>query len=270
MQQSGGQLLTPRSPRIVAAKKLQHRKYRDQQRLFLVEGPQAIRELLTVEKPPAVRIFGTPNALRRHEDLISTVQSRRIEICPTNTAGMNSLSETVTSQNLVAVCEFLDIPILSTKNLQLLALAVGISDPGNAGTLIRVADAAGAQAVVFTEGSVDPYNGKCVRASAGSIFHLDLIREAMLADIVATLRTANVQILATSSHSDVDLFDLADTGQLARPTAWLFGNEAHGLNSDLRQAADHQVAIPIYGRAESLNLATAAAICLYTSARAQH
>ncbi|MCM0679025.1 RNA methyltransferase, partial [Micromonospora phytophila] len=152
---------------------------------------------------------------------------------------------------------------------RLMAVLAEILDPGNAGTVLRTADAAGAGAVVFAGDAVDPYNGKCVRASAGSLFHVDVVRAPDPLDVVAALRAAGLTVLATTGYGDSDLDDLADSGRLAAPTAWLFGSEAHGLPEQLTEAADARVRVPLHGRAESLNLAAAAAVCLYASARAQ-
>jgi TrmH family RNA methyltransferase len=153
------------------------------------------------------------------------------------------------------------------KGPRLVAVAAEIRDPGNAGTVLRTADAAGAGTVIFAGDAVDPYNGKCVRASAGSLFHLDVVRTGL--SVVDELRAGGLQVLATSGHGADDLDTLLDDGSLARPTAWIFGSEAHGLPGDLLAAADRRVRVPIYGAAESLNLAAAAAVCLYASARAQ-
>ncbi len=174
-------------------------------------------------------------------------------------------------QGVVAVCGFLDVPVadLLAQRPALLALCADVRDPGNAGTVIRCADAAGAGGVVLTGSSVDPYNGKAVRASVGSLFHLPLALDPGTADVVAAAQAAGLVVLAADGSGEVDLDDAADDGLLARPTAWLFGNEAWGLPAETAALADHRVRIPIHGRAESLNLATAAAICLYASARAQ-
>ncbi len=142
------------------------------------------------------------------------------------------------------------------------------NDPGNAGTVIRTADAAGADAVVLA-GGVDVYNGKCVRASAGSLFHLPVVLDVTAVEVVAAARSVGLRSLATSGSGERDLDDLDLDGSLRRPTLWLFGSEAHGLPPDVLVAADERVRVPIHGRAESLNLAAAAAICLYASARAQ-
>jgi TrmH family RNA methyltransferase len=151
---------------------------------------------------------------------------------------------------------------------RLVAVCADIRDPGNAGTVVRCADAAGADGVVFAGSSVDPYNGKAVRASAGSLFHVSLALESGTPAVVAALRHDEVSVLAADGAGELDLDDALDEGLLAERTAWLFGNEAWGLPDEVAALADHRVRIPIHGRAESLNLATAAAVCLYASARA--
>jgi TrmH family RNA methyltransferase len=143
-----------------------------------------------------------------------------------------------------------------------------VNDPGNAGTVLRTADAAGADAVVLTAGSVDPHNPKCVRATAGSLWHVPVVSGVDVGAAVRRLRSDGVQILATSGAGSVDLDDLIDGGKLSAPTAWLFGPEAAGLSDDALATADHLVRIPMQGRAESLNLSAAAAVCLFASARA--
>jgi len=151
----------------------------------------------------------------------------------------------------------------------LVTLLANVRDPGNAGTVLRTADAAGVQAVVFADASVDPYNGKCVRASAGSLFHLPVVAGVRLEEAVAAMREAGLRILAADGRAGRSLDDPDVQARLGQPTAWLFGNEAWGLPPDLVALADEPVAVPIYGQAESLNLAAAAAVCLYASARAQ-
>jgi RNA methyltransferase, TrmH family len=183
---------------------------------------------------------------------------------------MSELAQTVTPQGLLAVCDFVDVPLAALDNstMRLAALLANVRDPGNAGTVLRTADAAGADAVVFADASVDPYNGKCVRASAGSLFHLPVVAGARLADAVGALKDAGLRIVAADGRSGTTLDDPDTREALRAPTAWLFGNEAWGLPPELLALADQSVAVPIYGRAESLNLAAAAAVCLYASASA--
>jgi RNA methyltransferase, TrmH family len=177
-----------------------------------------------------------------------------------------ALSETVTPVGLVAVCSVPEVSLADVlaESPRLVAVAVEISEPGNAGTLIRIADAMGADAVVLAGHSVDPYNGKCLRASAGSIFTVPVVTDADAAAVVGALSDAGLQVLATTVDGEVSL-DVAD---LSGPTAWLFGPEAHGLPAEVSAIAAHRVHIPMPGNAESLNVASAAAICLYQSARA--
>jgi TrmH family RNA methyltransferase len=150
---------------------------------------------------------------------------------------------------------------------RLVAVLYGVADPGNAGTVIRVADAAGADAVLLAGDTVDPHNGKCVRASAGSLFHLPITRTRRSEDVLVACRNAGLRLVAADGYATADLDDAEDA--LAQPTAWVFGSEAHGLPADVLAEVDEALRVPIHGRAESLNLATAAAVCLYATARAQ-
>jgi RNA methyltransferase, TrmH family len=193
-----------------------------------------------------------------------------VRVSPVTEAGLAALTETVTPQGLVAVCRHIHHPDLApvlARQPRLVVVLAGISDPGNAGTVLRTADAAGAAAVIFAGGSVDPYNGKCVRASAGSLFHVDVVRGGTAEAAVAALRASGLTVLAADAYGADDLDDLADSGRLGTRTGWLFGSEAHGLPPELAAQADARVRVPIHGRAESLNLAAAAAVCLYASAR---
>ncbi len=211
-------------------------------------------------------LFVTERAATRHPDLLAAAGSRVSLITERAAAG---LSETATPQGVVAVCTALGRPAVDAlRGAQLVAVLVNVSDPGNAGTVIRIADAAGAGAVLFAGDSVDPHNGKCVRASTGSLFHLPLGVEPDPQQAVAACRQAGLQILAADGRTGCDLDDVVDAGTLAAPTAWLFGSEAHGLDGQLLAVADGTVAVPLHGAAESLNLASAAAVCMYASARA--
>lgn len=180
---------------------------------------------------------------------------------------MAELAQTVTPQGLLAVCRFVHVPLETAvvPGARLVAVLAHVRDPGNAGTVLRTADAAGADAVLFTDASVDPYNGKCVRASAGSLFHLPVVTGAPVAQAVRRLKDAGLRVLAADGAGERTLDDV----DLSGPTAWIFGNEAWGLPEEVLGLADEVVRVPIHGRAESLNLATAAAVCLYASARSQ-
>jgi TrmH family RNA methyltransferase len=230
---------------------------------FLAEGPNLVAAAMA--RGLVRDVFVTEAAAARHESLLGA-QNAPVHLVTERAAKV--LSDTVTPAGLVAVC---DMPgTLLTDVLagspRLVAVAVEIGEPGNAGTLIRIADAMGAAAVILAGHSVDPYNGKCLRASAGSIFSVPVVVEADTNAAVAALRATGLQVLASTVDGERALDEAEQL--LERPTAWLFGPESHGLPTEIASQADHRVRIPMSGGAESLNVAAAAAICLYQSARA--
>lgn len=209
-----------------------------------------------------LEVFATAEAAARLDlDVAVTVVGDR---------ALASLAETITPQGVVGVAATLDRPLAEvlSGSPTLVVVLLDARDPGNAGAVIRTADAAGADAVVLASGDeggvVDVHNGKTVRASAGSVFHLP-VGTGSWPQALTALRAAGLALLATAADGHVGLYD----ADLVRPTAWVLGNEAHGLSTDVLDACDATVAIPIRGRAESLNVAAAAAVCLYASARAQ-
>ena len=259
-----------RSPRVKAARQLGKKAFRERGRSFLAEGPQAVREAL---RRPGVltELFVTSPGAARHPALIAEAAGQGIAVHEVGGEVMAELAQTITPQGLLGVCRFIDVPFADVvaAGPVLVTVLANVRDPGNAGTVLRSSDAAGAGGVIFAAASVDPYNSKCVRSSAGSLFHLPLVAGAPLAEAVPGLREAGLQVLAADG-SGARFLDGPDGPDLSRPTAWLFGNEAWGLPDELLALADAVVAVPIYGQAESLNLAAAAAVCLYASARQQH
>ncbi|MFI6395752.1 TrmH family RNA methyltransferase [Nonomuraea sp. NPDC050547] len=260
------ELTNIRAPRVKAARRLAKRSFRDQDRRFVAEGPQAVREALKLDGV-TLELFATAEAEQRHPDLVDEALSRDLPVHRASGEVMAELSQTVTPQGLLAVCRFVHVPLEEALDgaPRLVAVLAHVRDPGNAGTVMRAADAAGADSVVFTDASVDPYNGKCVRASAGSLFHLPVVIGSPVAGAVQALKDKGLRVLAADGAGERTLDDV----DLSGPTAWIFGNEAWGLPEEVRALADDVVRVPIYGQAESLNLATAAAVCLYASARAQ-
>ena len=244
---------------MVAAVKLHRHTGRRRAARFLAEGPNLVEAAL--RRGLVSDVFATEDAAARFADLLAGTPTQLV-----TERAAKALSDTVTPVGLVAVCTVPDADLeqVLADGPTLVAVPVGVSEPGNAGTIIRVADAMGADAVVLAGPSVDPYNGKCLRASAGSIFSIPVIAEPDTDAVVAGLRDAGLQVLATVLDGSVSLDDV----DLARPTAWLFGPEAHGLPADVVELATARVRIPMAGNAESLNIGSAAAICLYQSARA--
>ena len=263
----GERPFTERTPRVVAARRLTKRSGRSAEGRFLAEGAQAVREALSYGV--VHELFVTTPAAGRNPDLIAGARAAGVTVSEVTERAAVALSETVTPQGVIAVCDTVDVPVEQALAHQPLLVAVlyGVADPGNAGTVIRVADAAGADAVLLAGDTVDPHNGKCVRASVGSLFHLPIARARAATDVVAACRAAGLRLVAADGYADADLDDAE--ADLAQPTAWVFGSEAHGLPADVLAEVDEALRVPIHGAAESLNLATAAAVCLYASARAQ-
>ncbi|MEU3545762.1 TrmH family RNA methyltransferase [Streptomyces longwoodensis] len=271
MPPASPELISPRSPRVAAARRLARRNFRSKERLFLAEGPQAVREAAAYGADTLVELFTTVEAAERHVDIVGEARAVGARVHLADEQVIADISTTVTPQGLVGVCAFVDTPFeqVLAGRPRLVAVLAHVRDPGNAGTVLRCADAAGADAVVLTDASVDLYNPKAVRASVGSLFHLPVAVGVPVERAVAGLQDAGVRILAADGAGDRDLDDELDRGTMGGPTAWVFGNEAWGLPEETRALADAVVSVPIHGKAESLNLATAAAVCLYASARAQ-
>ncbi|GGS33517.1 MULTISPECIES: TrmH family RNA methyltransferase [Actinokineospora] len=258
-------MCTERTPRVAAARALTRRAGREKAGRFLAEGAQAVREALAYGR--VHEVFVTAEAAARHPDLLRAADEAFARVSEVTDKAAAGLSETVTPQGVVAVCDLLDKPLETALagSPALVAVLVGIADPGNAGTVTRAADAAGADAVVFAGDTVDPHNGKCVRASTGSVFHLPIARSRDVTAALAACRAAGLRLIAAHGHAEHDIHAV----ELTEPTAWVFGNEARGLDQATLDACDNALRIPLYGAAESLNLATAAALCLYETARAQ-
>ncbi|MFI8593519.1 TrmH family RNA methyltransferase [Microbacterium sp. NPDC078428] len=263
-------LENPRSPRVRAVAKLSKRSARVETGLFLLEGPQAVREALAYRPEGITDLFATPSAWEKHADVREAAQAEGAAVTFTTEGVLDAMADTVTPQGLVAVARQFPASVrdVFAASPRLVAICEEVRDPGNLGTIIRAADAAGADAVVLTGRTVDPYNPKVVRATTGSLFHLPISLGGELEGVLTRARQAGLRVVAADVKGG-DLLEARSSGLLAEPTAWLFGNEARGLDDDALALADASLKLPIYGRAESLNLATAASVCLYESAFAQ-
>ena len=247
-------LTSAKNQKVVAAVRLKKRSLREEEQRFLVEGAQAVAEALA-EDGRLLSLFVSdeldPLAVRARQAGVPVEQvSERV---------MERLTSTVTPQGVVGIAPFVDVRLDDMLPPGAVAVLHEVRDPGNAGTILRSADAAGAEGVVFAGSSVDAYNPKGVRASAGSIFHVPVVRDVGTEDAISSLRAKGFSVIAMDMHGDEDLFET----ELPRSTAFVFGNEAHGLPSEILEAADHRVRVPHAGRAESLNLAAAATVCLF-------
>jgi RNA methyltransferase, TrmH family len=253
-----------------SARRLTRRKDRTAAGRFLAEGPQPVREALRTVGCVQYLLVSR-SSLDKHRELTSAAAAVGVPVRITGDDALASLTDTSTPQGVVAVCRMVDRPLADALGSRpaLVVCCARVRDPGNAGTVIRCADAFGADAVILSEGSVDAYNSKVVRSSAGSLFHVPLVLGVTLPEVVVAARVRGLQILAADGTGRLDLDQLSTSGDLAKPCLWLFGNEAWGLPVDDAALSDQKVRVPIYGAAESLNLAAAAAVCLYATSTAQ-
>lgn len=284
-------LSNPRADRVRDVAKLAGRPARLKRGQFLAEGPQAVREALKLHQKRlaagalgvVTEVFASEACLDRFPEFEALAAGTNARLATDEV--LAAMADTVNPQGIIAVCRFLDVALEEVLDAgpRLVAVLCQVRDPGNAGTVLRAADSAGADAVVLTASSVDIYNPKAVRSTAGSLFHLPVVLGADAAAVVAACKARGIGVLAADGYGTLNLDALQDenarrrlTGagpesayDLGAPTAWLFGNEAQGLSADELALADHRVAVPVYGAAESLNLGTAATVCLYASARSQ-
>jgi TrmH family RNA methyltransferase len=261
-----GPVLTARSGRVAAARRLTRRQVRRSLRLFLVEGPAAVQEALGAGA--LSELFVAEPMISRYADLAGAARAAGVRVAAATDDAVAALSDTATPQGIVAVARAVDVGLadLLAGPVGLVVILHELRDPGNVGTIVRAADAAGAQAVVLTPATADPYNGKAVRSSAGSLFHVPIAFDVPLRDAVHGLRGRGCHILAADAAGR-DITAMRE--DLLGPVAWVFGNEARGLRKELREVADEMVGVPLYGSAESLNVAMAATVCLYVSAWVQ-
>ncbi len=218
-----------------------------------------------------LQLFVAEEAVDRHQDLASQAVRQAVPVAAVPARELDQLADTVTPQGLIALCGVVDVPLAEAMAgaPRLVVFCDQVRDPGNLGTVIRCADAFGADAVLVSTESVDLYNSKTVRASTGSLFHLPVSVGVQLEDAVVAARAAGLQVFGADGGGEATVVDLGGSGELGKPTMWVLGNEAWGLPAGHPEQLDRLVALPIYGRAESLNLSTAAALFLYASASAQ-
>ncbi|HEY3436933.1 MAG TPA: RNA methyltransferase [Actinotalea sp.] len=274
------ELTNPRSERVKAVRALAGRSARLRSGRFLVEGPQAVREAVRFRAASVADVYVTQESGDRYPEITRAAAEAGVRVHLASAEVLEAMSDDAQHVLAVAATTRLDLDAALSRSPRLVAVLANVRDPGNAGTVIRAADACGADLVVLAGDSVDVHNPKVVRSTAGSLFHLPVVTGVTVTQAVDGLRSARLGVLAADGSGEHDLDDLLDlaagpgqvTGgapDLRRPTAWLFGNEAWGLSEAERDLADAVVRVPIRGLAESLNLATAATVCLYASSRAQ-
>lgn len=251
-------ITSTRNARIVEVAKLHRRRTREATRRYLLEGPNAVREGLA--EGVVEELFVTSDLVEEYRDA---------PVAPTLVAEhvLERLADTRTPQGVVAVAALQAAPLEAVVGRGVLVVLHEVADPGNAGTVVRTVDAAGGAGVVLTPGSVDPHNPKAVRASAGSVTRVPVLTDIPLGEVAASCRGVGQRVVGLDPGASETVFGLeADQA----PVALVLGNEAHGLDDAARAFLDAVVAVPLYGGAESLNLAATAAIAVYAAARGRH
>ena len=257
---------------MAQVRRLNDRRHRAERGAFVVEGPQGVEAALTRS---VIECFVTPDGADRYARLVAQARDQGATVHSVTDAVLDAMAQTQQPQGILAVCPLVTVSLAdalesaSSRGSPLVVVLDRVNDPGNAGTVIRTADAFGAGAVILTEGSVDPHNGKCVRSTAGSLFHVPIAADVPTSDAIAALRARGLTLVAADASGSVSLGTMGADAVLDGPVAWVIGNEAHGVHEDLLAAAHETVAIPMTGAAESLNMAAAAAVCLFATQQAQ-
>lgn len=266
---SGGVIENPKSGRVKKTAALARKKERQEYGRFLVEGPQAVRELLAFRPRLAEVVFATTGNEAWQHEIDKLASDGGVELERVTGQVLAAMTETVSPQGVVAVAQMWDTTLEEAfAGARLVVIMHEVRDPGNAGAVLRAADAAGADAVVFAGESIDPFHPKVVRSTTGSLFHLPVVVAPNLAEVIAAAQAAGLTTLAADVRGS-DVLEARAEGVLAGPVAWVFGNEARGLTEEDRELVGRSIKLPIYGEAESLNLATAASVLLYETAFTQ-
>jgi TrmH family RNA methyltransferase len=227
-----------------------------------------VREAVRHASGTVVDVYVTAEAAVRHTDIVEPARAAGLHVHEVSDEVLAAMCDTQAPQGIAAVCRVATSSLdeILAARPRLLVLLTHVRDPGNAGTVIRGADAAGADAVLVSGASVDVWSPKVVRSTAGSVFHLPVVTGLAMEATLDRLRDAGIRLLAADGAGTTLLPD----ADLAPAHAWVMGNEAWGLPREVRERCDEVVRVPIYGHAESLNLAMAATVCLYASAAAQN
>jgi TrmH family RNA methyltransferase len=262
-------LSNPKSPRVKRVASLARKKERRETGRFMVEGPQAVRELLAYRPRLAEVVYTTGGTEAWQHELDRLASDAGVQLEQVTPQVLAAMAETVTPQGVLAVARSWETPLSEAlAGAKLVAILHEVRDPGNAGTVLRAADAAGADAVVFAGESIDPFHPKVVRSTTGSLFHLPVAVARTLAEATEAAKLAGLTTLAADVRG-AELLEARAEGVLSGAVAWVFGNEASGLSEEDRALTDRSLKLPIYGAAESLNLATAASVLLYETAFSQ-
>ncbi len=237
---------------------------RKKHKAFLLEGATFVAEALEDEAWAVLMVALTPefSETERGQSIISEAQRKRVETVLMAPALLEEISGTQTPQGVIAAVRQPQAERLERLKIPTVATALvleGLQDPSNVGAVVRVADAVGALAVLYTKGTADPYAPKAVRASAGSLLHIPVVPVNSISEAVNWLKAKEFQIVGTVPEGGESVFE----AKFGDRVAVLIGNEARGLSEEAKRSVDLSVTVPMVGKAESLNVAVAAGIVLY-------
>ncbi len=254
-------LASLQNPLVKQIRKLHQAKYRREQQLFLLEGTHLLEEACAVQWPLVV-VCCVPEWQKRHENLLTQVQQHeRIELVSPEV--LQAIATTVQPDGVVAIAQSRALTHPPVRLTHLGLILETIQDPGNLGTIIRTAAAAGAEGLQLSSDSVDLENPKVLRASAGQWFRLPIAVSPDLKTEISRYKDQGMQIVATQPDAALTYWEV----DLGVPSLILLGNEGAGLSNNLAQLADQRVKIPLSQGVESLNVAIAAALLLYEAQR---
>ncbi|MED1748283.1 MULTISPECIES: TrmH family RNA methyltransferase [Bacillus] len=228
-------------------KKLHTKKERTKTGLFLVEGKHLVEEAL---KSGIVK-----ELMVTSPDMLRSDIKPDIELYELSEEAFSAMTETETPQHIAAICT---LPVFEEKKYERILLLDAVQDPGNLGTLIRTADAAGLDAVILGEGTVDAFNGKTLRSAQGSHFHLPILKQT-LQQAIPAFKEQGIPVYGSALKDAKEYRNIAAEG----PFALIVGNEGAGIDPEILQMTDQNLYVPMYGQAESLNVAVAAAVLVY-------
>ncbi|WP_371369607.1 23S rRNA (uridine(2479)-2'-O)-methyltransferase [Sporomusa rhizae] len=259
---------SPENKLIKEVASLKQKKYRDSLGMFVAEGVRLVEECINAGWPVEVCIY-TENAAakNRTHSLIEKITNMNCKMVVVPENIYNKISDTDQPQGIMVILEkrpsTIDTMVSGINKQPLLIILDGIQDPGNVGTIIRTADAAGCTGVIVLKGSADIYAGKTVRATMGSLFHLPITEALSPSELLPVLKEAGIKVMATGLQKSFSYYQ----ADFNNPVAIVLGNEGQGVSAELLKAADSCLTIPLVGQAESLNVAVAAGIILYEAIR---
>ena len=255
-------LHSPHVERVKALLGSRGKKIRQTEKEFIADGIQSVREVLSaslVDAPELINLYVTEKGFAKLKEEISPEILEIAPIVHVSDAVMNEMAETESPQGILALCKFTQITLYKIKQREAKKIAYfwEIQDPGNSGTVIRTAEALGFDAVVFSKNSVEVYSPKTVRATVGALWHIPVVENVDVEELIEFAAAGDFYTIALAGDGSGSLTDLPKSEK----TILIFGNEARGLPEI--SGVNARVAIPMKGKSESLNVASAAAIAMF-------